>query len=450
MGFLNKLFSVDPRKEIAKAERWLDDTPERAFEHLQGVLAKVPEEHHGLVNQALERSRAAVIERALQHAKASEEDEYFEDAAEWLESALAHTTDEAQRQELEARHRELQRRELILREEEEAGDAFTVRKTVEATVITHDLDDDDLFDAAVDVFRDDVAQRYRRQGDDFRELFLRLQDGELDGIEEGFSAILADADEGGDTHAVVALERGKLRLLLGDFENARADFEACRDAWGDGLLDLSESLSVPGLWAEAALELGDTDAILEHLHPLSDPGLGRIDTVLPYSQALVLSGSADGNVDDAAAYLRRAVGTFPGHQELPLLYALTLQRSGDVQEAIACLEMAIAPSCASGHCRKPPMHIPSLRLLLALHLGQASNGGSLDRVGELANLLQQHAEGHLSGDDHRLLAQVHGLHGNPAAAERHLERAGEADARGIELLTAEAEPDLDSAAERIL
>lgn len=450
MGFLNKLFAVDPRKEIAKAERWLDDTPERAFQHLQGVLEKVPEEHKEVIGQALERTRSTLIERALEHAKASEEEEYFEDAAEWLESAIAHTTDEAQRQELQTRHREMQRRELILREEEASGDAFTVQKTVEATVITHDLDSDDLFDAAVDVFREEVANRYRAQGEDFREFFLQLQDGELDGIEEGFSQILAEATEGSDTHAVVTLERGKLRLLLGDFENARADLEACRLAWGDDLLDLSESMSVPGLWAETALGMGDIDAILQHLQDLSDPGLGRIDTVLPYSQALVLSGGADGKMDDAATYLRRAVGTFPGHQELPLLYALTLQRSGDVQEAIACLEMAIAPSCASGHCRKPPMHIPSLRLLLALHLQQAGGNASLDRIGELANLLQQHSAGQLSGDDHRLMAQVHGLHGDSVAAERHLERAGEADARGIELLTAEADPDLDSAAERIL
>lgn len=443
MSFLKKLFTVDPQKEIAKAERWLDDTPERAFEHLQGVLKKVPEAHRGMVNQALMRARTAVIERALQHALESESDGFFEDAADWLESAIAHTRDEAQRQEWKVRQDELMMRQFSIRQQERLRAEAEVTPTTESTP---EIDREALFDAAVDVYLDEVAGRYRAQGKAFRQLFLQLQDGEQDGVEEGFSQILANANEDSDTHAVVALERGKLRLLQENFKGAKADFEACWQAWGDDLLDWPESHSLPSLWAEAALGTGDSDAVLDRLHDLADPSLRRIDAILPYSKALASSEATD----DALTYLRHVVRIFPEYEELAHFYAVALQNSGKPQEAIACLEAVIAPSWMTTHSRTSPMPLPSLSLLLALYLYDR-HPAAQDRVTELADLLQRHSQGQLGDEDHQLLSKAQDLYGYDLDAERHLQWTGQTDAMGVELGVAEAGADIgwDGATEGI-
>lgn len=432
MGWLKGLFGSDPREQLQKAEKRLEGTPERALEMALEIPHGVDDEAATEVRAFIQRARSAVVEQALQRAAASEEEEYFADAAEWLEAAIEHTSDGTQRTELEARRKELLRQELLLDEEDDSvdGPAMTVHRQVEASVLSPELDVEALFSSLVDMFKEPVAERYRLQGTPFQRLFVQFQQAELDGLEEGLSQLL---EAGIEDRAVVQLERGRLRLLVGDISAARQDLEACWQDWGDDTLDLADTLSLPGLWAEAKLIEQDFDDIVQRLPELAQPETGRLDVVLPYAQALVLSQ----RLDEAAPFLREAMGHFPSNQEFPQLYAVTLAGSGNPQEAMACLEMAIAPSCASGHCSKPAMHMPSLQMLLSLHV---STGDDEGRLRKLANLFVEHRRGQLSGDDHRLLAAVHHKLGEDIAEQLALEKAEEADRRGTTPMAMEAAP----------
>ncbi len=434
MGWLKGLFASDPREQLRKAEGRLEGTPERALELALEIPHAEDDEAADEVRTFIARARQRIVEQALEKAKASEAEEYFADAAEWLEAAIEHTADADKKVTLKERRRELLRQELLLEEAEDGmdGPAVTVHRQVEASVLSPELDVDDLYLSLVDMFKEPVAERYQRQGQDFRRLFLQFQQAEMDGLEEGLSRLLETPGSEAD-QAVVQLERGRLRLLVGDISAARQDFEACWQAWGDDTLDLADTLSLPGLWAEAKLIEQDFDDIVQRLAELAQPDNGRLDVALPYAQALVLSQ----RLDEAAPFLRDAMGYFPSNQDFPQLYAVTLAGSGNAQEAMACLEMAIAPSCASGHCSKPPMHIPSLQMLLSLHVTSGSDEG---RLRKLATLLVEHRRDQLSGEDHRLLAAVHHKLGDGIAEQLALDKAKEADERGSTPVAVEAAP----------
>ena len=429
MSWLKSLFASDPREQLRKAEERLEGTPERALEMALEIHQADVGEAEEEIRSFIARARRRVVEQALERADASEAEEYFADAAEWLEAAIEHTADADEKKALIERRRELLRQELLLEEAEDGmdGPAMTLHRQVEASVLSPEVDVDDLFLSLVDMFEETVAERYRQLGPTFRRLFLQFQEAELEGLEEGLSTLLAgDSPEGAldaDGRAVVQLERGRLRLLTGDLAAALEDFDACWDAWDDDPLDLAGTLSLPGLWAEAKVGTGDFDAIIERLPELARAEDGRLEVMLPFAQALVLSQ----RLDEAKPYLQTAMGSFPSHQDFPQLYALTLAASGNPQEAMACLEMAIAPSCASGSCSKPPMHMPSLQMLLSLHVSAGDDEGRLRRLGKL---FVEHRHGQLSGEDHRLLAAVHQKLGEDIAAQLALEKAAVADAEG--------------------
>lgn len=427
MGWLKKIFASDPLKELEKAERLLADEPERALEMALAWTTEGSDETTAKLREFTDRARQAVIQRALQRADSSEEEEYFGDAAEWLEAAIEHSEDGELKEQLTMRRKELMRKELLLEEDGDIG--FEVHETVEATVLSPEMDHDDFFDTVIDMLQDPVAIRYRKQGQQFRRLFGQFQHGEVEGLEESLSALLeSDGTYTPDTGtvAVVTLERGRLRLLLGQFTEARQDFEACWDAWGVDHLDLANHLSIPGLWAEACLGEQSADPILDRLEDLAEPSQMRLDVMFPYAQALVIKE----RFEDAVPYLRDAMASFPSHQEFPQLYAMILAQTGKPEEAIACLEMAIAPSCASGNCGAPPMHLSSLRLLLTLHL---ASGDDIQRVKKLLSLLQEHTRGQLTAPDHRLMAAYYQKTDQQPAADLSLQRAEEIEAKPAEL-----------------
>lgn len=99
------------------------------------------------------------------------------------------------------------------------------------------------------------------------------------------------------------------------------------------------------------------------------------------------------------------------------LLAHVLNRLGERAAAIDCLEMAIAPSCTSGGCAKPPKHLPSLRALAALYLDE---GGHTERVAELMRWVSRDLGGRLTREDFALVAKVHEQDGEPEAAQRAL------------------------------
>jgi len=95
------------------------------------------------------------------------------------------------------------------------------------------------------------------------------------------------------------------------------------------------------------------------------------------------------------------------------LLARQLAATGEVDEAIACLEFSVAPSCAGGGCGRPPKDIPSLRALVDLYLAR---GEASDRTAELMAHVAHAQRGLFSAADHLLLARFYELRGDREAA----------------------------------
>jgi|GEM_PF-1001920 len=467
MGLLN-LFRKDAGAALDKAESRLQSgnlvgALDLARKHIQDKDPGQRERAQELVT----RSRQALIRSSLEKADAAEASGDPADAADWIRAALQHVTDDDRREELEARHQELEQkaeqsglepdwdaavrrdREEIEEqrdaEEYEAGDtedddalAARIEETAPETAEPVELDPIEAeirFDLLVDTLNDEVGERYADRGDDFRRAYLAINDGEPERALGTLDELLA-ADPG---DPVLHLERGRCRFMTDDAAGARDDLEMAWEALGDDHLDRAESLRLPTLWAEASLVSGEPEPVLERLGELARPEAGDGDLTAVYGHALV----QDGRLDEAREFLVRAGEAFPKRQDLPLVLAQVLAVLGERQLAIQLLERSVAPSCAGGNCSKPPLHLPSLRALAALHLGlvphpvspvespsaeermalpdddaytpQAAN---LDRVEDLMRWIAGAQGGRLSGIDHFLAARYHDLVGDePRAAE---------------------------------
>ena len=218
---------------------------------------------------------------------------------------------------------------------------------------------------------EEVGDLYDQRPAAFRTAYIDLNEGRVTEALAAFEALAATVP----ADPVLQLELGRCRLMLGDPAAALADFEAVWETFGDDSIDLSGEVSLPGLWAEAKLALGDASSVLERLAPLAQPSADRPTLSYHYAHALLAVDSAE-----TRGFLASAASRFTGQPMFPYLLAGVLARSGDRQEAIECLEMAIAPSCASGNCKTPPKHLPSLRALVALYLEEESGAARVHQL----------------------------------------------------------------------
>lgn len=440
MGILSKIFGGDPRKDMERARKLLESEPRKALElarkaaaSASGPAVKRPAEE--LVDEA----RAAVVAWAEKQADRAEESEYFEDAAEWLELAL----DEA---EGDGRARLEERRKGLLEAEEKARAAAraaelelpyqNLRDDVERqgddAEDTPASDEEAEFDVLVGMMAEPLMEVYLAQPPEFRRAVLALHEGRAEDALPTFDELISAAP----TDPVRRLERGRARLLLDDPAGAAADLNVAWQHLGDGYLDLADQQSLPGLWAEAALEAGEAEAVIQRLADLADPREGGADVALPFARALI---DAE-RFDEAKEYLGHAVRAFPRKTDFPFLLSIVLDGRGQREEAIATLEAAVAPSCASGNCNAPPKHLPSLRSLVRLHLEE----GNLERVREVLWHLAAARDGRLGAEEHRLSAEYFRRVGHDEAAEEAEELARQLAEKGPGAM---AEPLLQSPTE---
>jgi tetratricopeptide (TPR) repeat protein len=414
-----------------------------------------------LVNQA----RAALVQSGLEKSAAAEARGDHADAADWMRAALQHVDDE-RRTEMEARLGALERRAEIGRREPAAWEETARREAGEARTAGDeeagegfsgddwdeeddgaDFDDPETrYMLLVDTLDDAVAERWAGREPGFREAFLALHEGDAESAAAGFDRLLAARP--GDP--VLHFERGRARMLLGDETGARQDLEAAWPELGDAPLDRAGSLRVPTLWAEAALSDGDAETVVERLGELADPAAGDGDLTALYGAALVRSAPPE----QARDFLAAAVDRFPKRPDVALALAGILHRLGDAGRAIAVLERSIAPSCKGGSCAVPAPYLPSLRTLVALHLGARSapaprpagateeelppvpwspadsvGAASLDRVEDLMRWIAGTQGGRLAAGDHLLAARYHEVCGD---AERAAEARGRARRSAVE------------------
>ncbi|MEM1180068.1 MAG: hypothetical protein AAGM22_17130 [Acidobacteriota bacterium] len=372
MGLLGRLFGGDPAKDLEKAERTLDNDPARAM----ALARKLVETEVGDAARALvEKARGRLFDNAVAMADEAEESEYFEDAAEWLDRALELLADDDQRQALEGRRDSLLDRAAAADEEPwqevEKDDDGEPAPAFDTGVHV---------DAMIDMLRDDVAESYRAAGQDFRRALGAVLEDQPDVALEMFDSLLENGGSG-----VVHLERGRVRLMAGDLEGARDDFAAAWDDLGSGPLRSGSAESAPGLWADAQLGLGDPTPVVERLDDIADPTERRPDLCVPFAKSLL----ATEHFDAAEGYLRRARREMPAVHDLTHLHATLLIHRGDPDTAIHALESVVGPACVGGTCRPAAMHVPSLRLLVALH----REHGEPKRADELSVYLGQMGDG---------------------------------------------------------
>ncbi|MCP3961867.1 MAG: hypothetical protein GY719_28835 [bacterium] len=419
MGFLKRLLGGsdgDPRRDIERAETLLAKGEiERALELAERAAGRGSPSQEQSAADVARRARRALVDGALEKAALAESSEYFEDAAEWLETAIEHLDDEPRRAEL------TERRAALLTRAEEAEQEAPWEPPPEADVEPGtEVDPDSHYMALVDMFRESAAELYTSLPAAFRRAYVDLNEGRP----EKAMPVLDDLADGAED-PVLHFERGRCRLMLGDAEGAVDDLETAWEAFGDEPLDRVGELSVPGFWADAMLGLGRGRQVIERLGDLADPAADNPALSEIYGEALL----AENRLDEARRFLTGAAIRYPSRPAFSHQLAMALGRSGERAAAIDCLEASIAPSCASGGCAKPPKHLPSIRFLASLYLDQ---GGHADRVHQLMTLVAQALRGRLGGEDHSLLGKYYDEIGDPEAAEharseaRRLRDAGSA------------------------
>ena len=394
MGFLASLFGSDPRKDLEKAQGFLDGgRPDRAIELARKAAGSDQANISEAAEKLIQEARGRLIDNALEMATGSEESEYWEDAVEWLDRALEQIDDPQRAAEVKAR-----KEALIDRIEAAEEEAWQKPEPQEAEPDEPEIDLEDSFVALVDMMDDEIGRQYMAQDDEFRSAYLALYDGRPAEALPVFDSLMDDRSN----DPVLRFERGRARLFSEDFAGAREDLEVAWQEWGDIFLDRAGTLSVASVWSEALLGLGEPEPILERLESAARPANGQPELSFPYAQALILAQQ----YEEAEKFLSAAVGRFPSSPDFGLLLASMLESRDRRQEAIHCLEISVAPSCASGTCGKPPKHVPSLRTLATLLLasesdeeGEKARKARLERVSEVLGFVREALGGGVAKPD---------------------------------------------------
>lgn len=439
MSFLKKLFGGDPEAELEKAEAWLaKGDAVRALETARRLVRNKDMAVRGRASTLLQEARDRVVSQALERSTGAEERGDLEDAVDWLEAALQHLGEGMQRQELEGRRASLQQR-LDSRPKEPARLMPDSRAPEPEALGGHEMSVDDQWEMLLGMLSDDHEERWERRGAgtaEFRRAWVELNEGRAEEALAAFDDLVAR--NGSD--AVLHFERGRARLMLEQWQGAREDFEAAWSQLGDEPVDRAGDLMPPALWGEAALGTGDAAAVLDRLRQLAKPEAGWPNLIHLYSRALL----EEERFEEARDHLAAAHRHYPRRQDFSHGLASVLERLGERALAIRVLEVAVAPSCASGSCSKQPLHLPSLRLLATLHLAEGRAG---DRVEDLLRWISRGQGGELAPEDWRLVARYHEVEGDPEAAEEAITEAEELERQakrspGPALAAAAAAPEL--------
>lgn len=266
MGLFDRLFRKDPGEELARAEELL--AAGRAYDAL--VAVRRVEERVGrdggaeaqelrLRARALEvRCRELLISSALAEADRAAAEEAYDDAADWVASAMeqaervAELPPEDRPPAAAGRRAELRRRreELRRRGREAARQASMMSRFEEEEDERSGpdpLDTEGRFGLLVGGFHEEVADLYLHRPLPFQQAYLDLAEGRYEEALAAFDGLVAEEPD----DAVVRFERGRARLATGDLAGAEEDFEAAWEVLGDEPLDMAGELSVPALLARA-------------------------------------------------------------------------------------------------------------------------------------------------------------------------------------------------------
>jgi len=400
MGLFDKLFSGDPGKDLDKAVAQLArGENEKALKR----ALRVAEKEGPLAERArdlAERARERIVTELVNNANRSESAGSYDDAADWLSSARPHFVDPEEREACEARI-------ATLRERAVEVDQVPV-DDVESEVPGEEevpLDEETHFITLVSTLRSGVAAQYDAMPPAFRSAFIKINTNRIGEAETELRALIEAHGES----PVLLFESARCAFFQNRNQEARELLEKVGNHFGDGALDLAGTYSVPGIWAQSMLRLDKAAGIVDRLAPIADPALGVADVTMAYVTALEYLDRRE----EAIEMLAPARKAFPGNPWFPFHLARNLDELGEGEQAAQVLERSVAPSCTTGACAAPPKHIPSIRYLIALYLGQQRKP---ERVEELLDHLERGLQGRFQAEDLRLLAAYHRQQGDERAA----------------------------------
>jgi hypothetical protein len=416
MSLLGRIFGKDPEKELEKAAGRLDrGEPFLALEAARRALEHGDPEQRERAEELAERARRALLSSALERSDAAAAEGAVEDAEDWLEAARNHAVGEAEEQQIETRADALEQRAR-----ESAAAAWRGPSPEGEGGEGGGVDAETHYEALLEMLDEGVADRWAGRPETFRTACFDLAEGRP---QQALEALETLREESGDD-AVLALERGRCRLLLGEEASARKDFETAWKELGDAPLDRAQTLSVPLLWADAALAAGDAGEVRDRLRGLAVPGQGDAELCHLYAQALVSCEAGE-----SRSYLGDCLRAFPGDPRFPHQLALLLVADGEREVAVRCLEAATRQSCAGGSCAGPPRFHPSLRLLASLYL---QGEESPEEARRLLDLIRLDRRGRLTLADLELEAAYHRAVGNEDTADQVAAVAEQLRAEGRE------------------
>lgn len=394
MAFLNRWLGSSPEKLLAKASRHLrSGRPAEALALARQAAAQGSAGSRPEADRMIEDARRGLIEHALEQAGKAEASEYLDDAIEWLQIAAGET---------EAEERDVIDKKIAALEQQAAdpdewaeilGTSARI-ETAEGPAAAPGIEDlDERFEAILGTLEEPIAELFQGRDESFRRSLVWIEEGHGGEALE----VLGELLEASPDDPILHLTRGRALLQTGILDTAKNDFETAWAILGNDPLDRSGHFSVPSLWAEVALALHVEEELVERV---GDLAVASIDGSAAADQPLVISVIEAllslGRNEEARDLALTASQRFPGEPELARLLAVALFRLEARDNAIGYLEKAIAPSCSSGSCSRPPLHLPSVRTLATMYL--ESQIGD-DRVEELIGLLARAQGGQLSPPD---------------------------------------------------
>ncbi len=413
MGLLSRFFG-NPESDLERAEALL---AKGEVAPALKLASKVAGQAEGpMLERAAalaRRARTSRMEAAIEKADRCEAT-HPQDAIDWLDLAIddarALATDRGEKAEddtdvqaLVARGKALQAE--LKRLDSEALAESMMERVVEAPAPEEGEDASEIgYDVLIGTLRDDLHADYAERPAPFRNAVVAISEARA----EDALALLDGLDA---SDAVVRFERGRARMLAGDHDGARVDFEAAWPVLGDDPLDHQGMTSMPLLWADASMACDRPDEVAERLATMGQPDVVGVGITEARAQALL----AAERQDEARSLLASALPRFPKAQNLRFLLAVALAGGDDADPAgaIGVLDAAVAACCSGGSCAGQAMHVPSLELLATLLLNDEAS--EPQRILDTINMAI-HTRGGVTVSLARLQEHYHRRVGEEAAA----------------------------------
>ena len=369
MAFLGLFSGKDTTKELEKIELLLEKgLKEKALAKMESLQKRVKQAELKETEALLGKIHHVFKRDYLEKSALMEQRKLYHEAVEWVSMALDFCHSDAEIQDLLDKKNQLVNLTETIEEEMEVQ----LEESIEPSHETEqEIDDDNHFDALAHMLIPEVAEYYLKQPQEFKAAYLTFNRGFAEHTLDLLEHLLEEKPE----EPVYLFEKARCLMNMEKYEAAQGHFEKVWDFFGDKPLDLAGTFSIPYLWAACCLHLKQAEKVVDRLLNLSSPD--RRDPNLTLIIGIALDQA--GRKQEVVTLFTRAIKTFD-IPDFSFHLGRILDEEGEWQNAIQVLEKLITPSCSSGQCYGPPLHLPSLHLLVNIYL---NHDVALDRVEEL-------------------------------------------------------------------